>query len=335
VSLKSFVSGLISPGDPTSITEYRLPGRGRMPNGWSRDYVVIETLGRTGKEVFHATRDAKGDVYFRVGRPHRMVARNTTWESKDKVHLTRSGLLRDDSLATAARLRVNHAGRMDWPRTRLSTRALQRELDAGAARVVRTNVVANDTWKAHGFSDQVTAVFDRQAADLRSLKLSAQRLQYSAREMAKEAAKGIRGLPRPVTDARIKWAKAAAYAESLAKAAAEANEQAIQLAAKASEASAKAAAAAAEAEAKAAAAAAEKASKEAARAAEAAAKQAAKTAEGLAKTAAKAAEAAVRTAAGAAEATAKASLALAEATAKGVAYAAAATAAAVASAFDR
>lgn len=335
-SLKSFIAGLIAPGNPTRLTETPLRGSGRLPKNWTRDYVTIETQGPMGKEVFNVTRDLRGHTYWRDGRPHRLIARDKTWQAKDHVHLTPKGVLRDSSSGIARRLGIKHSNVMKaLPRTGLSSKALQRDLDAGAARVIRGNVVANDTWKAHGFGNEVKGVFGRQADELHALSVTAQRLEYTAKAMVRDATKRTRGLSSAAREAKSAWATAARDAEFLARRAGDLNERAALKAIAAGEASVKAAAAAAEAQAKAAAAAAEKASKEAAKAAEVAAKEAARLAEVAAKTAASAGEAAVKAAAAAAEATAKASLALAEATAKGIAYTAAAAASAVAAAFDR
>lgn len=334
MGLTNILRGLLHPGDPYTLTEYRLPGRGRLPTGWSRDYVHIKVDRTTGPEVFNATRSSSGDIYIRPGRAHISSARNRTRAARAHVHLTPKRLLRDDSNLTAARLGVKHAGRMGVPRTRLSDRALQRELRAGVDQVQRTIGTITDTQRLHGFGKQVTATFNRQAKDLRSLTLTTKQLRDITSEMRAEAYKGRRGLSSQAQTAQTAWRLAARSAERLAKEAATANETAIKAAAKAAEASTRAAAAAAEAQAKAAVAAAEEASKAAAKAAEEAAKRSMQVAEGVARTAAAASEAAIKTAAAAAEVTAKATAATAEATIKAAAYTVAAAATAVASAFD-
>lgn len=306
-------------GVDAEVTEWTVRGSGRLPKGWSRNYVHIRHEGVT----YHATKAANGHLYVRRGPAHRLSAREKTFRAKDKVHLTPDGTMRDGS-GIASELKLAHSATMKvLPRTGLTINALSRQVQIDTSTISRGFVVANDTWKVAGFGPETASVFARQSSALTGLATTAGQIRYSAGAMRKAVSRQPRGLSEIGRLARTDTIRLAGQAERAARTATKLSEKAATASARAGEKATAAAAAKAEAASARAAAAAERMSREAAKEAEKAARATAKAAEIAAREAAKASEQAVKLAAQATETALQASAKLAEASVRAAVYAAA------------
>jgi hypothetical protein len=303
------------------VTPWTLKGSGRLPKGWSRNYVHIRHDGAT----YHATKAANNHLYIRRGPAHRLSARDKTFVAKNHVHLTRDGTMRDGS-GIASELKLAHSAAMKaLPRTGLTVNALGRQVQIETSSISRGLVIANDTWKAAGFGPETASVFARQTTALTGLAKTSGQIAYSAKAMQKAVSTRPRGLSQAGRQARIDTLRLAGEAERAARTATTLSEKAATMSVRAGEKATAVAVAKAEVATARAAAAAEKLSREAAKEAEKAARTAAKAAEIAARQAAKASEQAVKVAAQATEAALQASAKLTEAGIRAAVYAAAAT----------